>query len=423
MDNINVLVFPCGSEVALEIHRSLKFSRHVTLFGANSISDHGRFVFENYTGDLPFITDDTFINKLAVLVKKLNIDAIYPAMDGVINILKENEGRLGCKVIGAPVDTTNLCLSKSLTYSTLRDVVHVPKVYNTVDEVPSFPVFMKPSIGYGSRGAKKVFSTEQIALQLKDYSDSILMEYLPGEEYTIDCFTDRNGKLLFSGARVRQRISNGISVNTIPVEDDRFKKFADKLNKTITFRGAWFFQIKKNKQGDLVLLEVASRMGGSSALYRNKGINFALLSVFDYMNVDVDIVENRYNIELDRALDNKYKINITYDIVYVDFDDCLIINEKVNDTLVCFLYQALNKGKRIVLLTKHIKDINESLQKYRLTSIFDEVIHIDKTDSKYKYINSSSSIFIDDSFVERKSVANEKGIPVFSPDMVESLLN
>lgn len=54
--DLNILVFPCGSEIALELHRSLKFSRHITLFGANSVDDHGKFVFENYIGGLPFFS-------------------------------------------------------------------------------------------------------------------------------------------------------------------------------------------------------------------------------------------------------------------------------------------------------------------------------------------------------------------------------
>jgi hypothetical protein len=43
----NVLVFPCGSEIGLEVYRSLKHSIHFNLIGANSVDDHGRVVFVN----------------------------------------------------------------------------------------------------------------------------------------------------------------------------------------------------------------------------------------------------------------------------------------------------------------------------------------------------------------------------------------
>ena len=44
----NILVFPCGSEIALEIYRSVNKSIHFNLIGASSVDDHGKFIYENY---------------------------------------------------------------------------------------------------------------------------------------------------------------------------------------------------------------------------------------------------------------------------------------------------------------------------------------------------------------------------------------
>ena len=423
MKPFNILVFPCGSEVALEIHRSLRYSRHVNLFGANSVPDHGKFVFENYIGDLPFVSDTEFLPRLKSVVELLGIDAIYPAMDAVITCLKENEGYLGCKVIASPAETTQICLSKAKTYNALKGIVPIPEVYISSEEVSEYPVFTKPIIGYGSRGAKKINCRKELDIQLEEYPSSMILSYLPGKEYTIDCFTTHRGELLFFGARIRQRISNGISVNTIPTEGKRFEDFARKINGTLQFQGAWFFQVKEDDAGNIVLMEIASRMGGSSSLYRNKGINFALLSIFDSFGYPVDVVENKYDIELDRALDNKYRIEIQYDEVYVDFDDCLVVGGKVNLTLIAFIFQCITKKKKVVLLTKHKHDIAQSLKSFRIENLFDKVIHIKQEDEKHRYITSQSAIFIDDSHAERTNVARNIEIPVFSPDMVESLLD
>ena len=56
----NILVFPCGSEVALEIYRFLRHSTHFHLIGANSVDDHGKFVFEYYIGGLPYVNSNDF---------------------------------------------------------------------------------------------------------------------------------------------------------------------------------------------------------------------------------------------------------------------------------------------------------------------------------------------------------------------------
>lgn len=422
--HFNILVFPCGSEIGLEIHRSLKFSRHISLFGANSVDDHGRFVYENYIPDLPFYNEPEFLNSLKNIIQENNIDAIYPAMDAVIAFLKDKETELGCRVIAPESKTTEICLSKSRTYNYLKDVVRVPKIYSNVKEIKKYPVFLKPDIGYGSRGVKKVNSPEEAESHLTTYPGCLILELLPGAEFTVDCFTDRFGKLLFLGARERKRISNGISVNTIPYREreDEIKNIVEKINCKIKFSGAWFVQLKENVNGELSLLEIAARLGGSSSLYRNIGVNFALLSIFNAFDINVDVFTNIYDIELDRALDNKYKLSVEYDIVYCDFDDCLLLGEDVNVQLLSFLYQCINNKKKIILITKHERDINETLKAKRLAGVFDEIIHISPSDRKYMFITEKKAIFIDDSHAERKEVFQKLGIPVFAPDNVECLI-
>ncbi|AZI66635.1 ATP-grasp domain-containing protein [Kaistella daneshvariae] len=423
---LNILVFPCGSEIALEIHRSLKYSRHIRLYGASSVDDHGKFIFDHYINDVPFFDDPDFVLKVNKIIEEYSIDAIYPAMDSVIAKLSEIQDLISCKIIGSSNETNQICLSKKATYSLLKNTIPIPKIFEVENiRYEDFPLFMKPDVGYGSRGAQKVCSTSEIKTQLSLYPDSIIVEYLPGAELTIDCFTDRFGKLRFYGPRLRQRISNGISVNTkiFSERKEEIKNIIEAINSKITFRGAWFVQVKIDKKGVLTLLEIAARFGGSSSLYRNKGINFSLLSIFDAFDYDVELFQNEYDIELDRALDNKYKLNIGYDHVYVDFDDCLVIRDQVNTQLVSFVFQCINRNKKIILITKHELDIHKTLKKYRLEKLFDEIIHLSKDDNKYKHIPEQNAIFIDDSYKERFEVHENLKIPVFAPDNIEALLD
>jgi hypothetical protein len=427
----NILVFPCGSEIALEVYRAVNHSTHFNLIGANSIDDHGQFVFENYIGGLPFITAPDFLEKFGQVIRENNIDAVYPAMDSVIELLKNNEDLLGCKVVSSPIETTQICLSKSKTYKVLENIVKVPKTYTANELVKAggpFPVFAKPDIGYGSRGAKKISSVEDLKAHLALYPSCILSEFLPGKEYTVDCFTNSNGKLLFAAARERCRIMNGISVNTKPVKEnaEEFMDFAQKINETIKFQGAWFYQVKRDANGNLTLLEVASRFGGSSSLFRAQGINFALMSLFDAFDIPVSILRNGYDVVMDRALDNKYKLDLKYSEVFVDFDDCIYLEKKfVNDALMAFLYRCVNKGIKVTLLSRHddekLGKLDELLDKLRIRQVFDRIIHLNPSQKKIDSIDNTDSIFIDDSFAERKAVADKFNIPVFSLDMIEAL--
>lgn len=425
MTKRNILVFPCGSEIGLDIYSSVCYSTYFHLIGGSSVDDHGKFVYEDYIPNIPFVTSADFIPHVAQIVKERQIDAIYPAMDIAITVLKEHESELGCRIVASPVETTQICLSKEATYNKLNGCVRIPKIFNPKEIADDeFPVFAKPIVGYGAKGTKKLNSKEALYSFLRGKEDLLVLEYLPGEEFTVDCFTNKDGALLYSAARKRNRVKDGISVNTFFADkQDEFKAIAERINDRLKFRGAWFYQVKRDKKGELCLLEIASRLGGSSLLSRAVGVNFAILSLFDFFDYEVSVSKNNYYVELDRALENKYKTDIVFDSVYCDYDDCLILDKtKVNTDLVKFLYQCVNQGKKIYLLSKHDGDLEKELIDFRLFNLFDKVLHIEKDADKADYIKSHDAIFIDDSNAERVNIKNRLNIPVFSPEMIDVLI-
>lgn len=421
-----ILVFPCGSEIGLEIHRALRYSAHFDLVGASSVEDHGRFVYEDYVGSLPFHDSPDFAARLAEIIQAHGIDALYPTMDAVAETLQNLAERLGVRVIGSPSDTTSICASKTSTYDALRGLVPSPARYIDPQAVPAYPVFIKPDRGYGSRHAARADDAIDAAALLARQPDQkmLILEYLPGREWTVDCFSDRHGALLFHAARGRDRVSNGISVNTSPSAEfsDLFASWAAVINQNLRPRGAWFFQAKLDHTGQPKLLEVAARFAGSSALQRGLGVNLPLLSAFDAFDWPVSIAPNDYPIELDRALENRFRIRLDYRHVYVDLDDCLLIKGRVNTTLLAFLYKAIDDGCTITLLTRHAGDLDATLKKARLQHLFDHIVHIQDGAPKARHIRQDSAIFIDDSFQERTDIAHTLHIPVFAPDMIETLL-
>lgn len=419
----NILIFPCGSEIGLEIERSLKHSTHFNVYGASSVNNHGEFVFENYISGLPYIDDETFISKLNEIIKENRIDFIFPAHDSVLLKLSFNRSKLNAELITSCAETCVICCSKKKTYEYFENIIRVPHLYRK-NESLAFPVFLKPNVGQGSKGTYKANSQIDVDFYLKKDNSLLVMEYLPGKEYTIDCFTDRFGKLLFSKGRERSRISNGISVNSYLVENYKFTELAKKINSSLSFQGAWFFQVKENINQELVLMEIAPRIAGTMALFRGAGINFSQLSLFDKLGYDVEVFINDFDIKIDKAWSAKYKTNIKYSTIYIDFDDTIIVDNKVNTDIVKFLYQATNENKKIILISKHCEDIMKTLNKFKINSdIFSEIICLSKDKNKEDFIKEKNAIFIDDSFSERLDVFKQTKIPVFGIDAIEVLLN
>lgn len=421
----NVLVFPCGSEIGLEIYRSLYSSTHFTIYGGSSVSDHGQYVYKNYIDNIPLVVGKNFITEINRIVKKYNIDFIFPAHDSVVLTLSKAaaKGELKCAVITSEAKTCDIARSKRKTYQLFKGIIPVPIEYkrNLIAE-DMFPLFLKPEVGQGSKGTYLAESLKDIDFYLAKNSSLMILEHLPGNEYTIDCFTDSSGELLFCEGRRRRRIVNGISVNSEVVEDPQFIDYAKKINSKLKLNGAWFFQVKESVDGTLKLLEIAPRVAGTMGLARCKGVNLPLLSLFNALGLKVDITENEYHLTIDRSLENRYQHDIDYNQVYLDFDDLILIDGKVNPAVMAFIYQCHNKDIQVSLITKHRSDIVETLQLYRLDEVFNEILHIDDNDQKFKYITNSHAIFIDDSFAERKSVYENCKIPVFDSHMIESLM-
>lgn len=421
-----VLVFPCGSEIGLEINRSLAYSTHFEMYGASSIDNHGAYVYRNYIGNVPNIDEDGCIEKINAIIDEHGIDFIFPAHDSAVLKFAQHADELHAAVVTSPQATCEICRSKLKTYEALQDAIPIPTIYNGVDadDLP-FPLFAKPDVGQGSRGAHKIGNRKEYDYFVEGTSGLVLSEFLPGPEYTIDCFTDRHGRLQFCKGRRRARISNGICVNAVAEHNPEFHRLAEVINSRLTFRGMWFFQLKERADGELVLMEIAPRIAGTMGLYRGAGVNFALLSLFDAMGIDVNVFCNTYTIENDRALCTRYKTNVEYDIVYMDFDDTVTSRGLINTDAMKFIYQARNEGKRIILLSRHERDLRQTLAEYSIAeSLFADIIIIrDKTQRKSDYITEQRAIFIDDSYAERWDVHQRCGIPVFGVDSIEVLIN
>lgn len=417
-----VLVFPAGTEIGLEIYQALRYCKEVTVYGGGqAISNHAKFAYPEYY-DLPSIYEADWLEALISLCQLLQIDYIFPAYDDVIVALSQEAHKIPCAVITPVFETCKITRSKSETYRFLSGIIRTPKIYPSEKDVKNYPVFVKPDRGQGSHGVAKVDNEKELITAVQAIQEPLICEYLPGEEYTIDCFSDRESGLLFTGARKRERIRNGISVNTATVVLPEAKEIANKIGTKLSLRGAWFFQLKRAQNDELVLLEVAPRIAGAMAAHRVLGINFPLLNIFETERFPLSLQLLDSKVELDRALCNRYRHSIKFSTLYIDLDDTLLIDNKINTLAIKLIFQCINSGKKVVLLTRHRDNLNQTLNKYRLIGLFDEIILLKENEKKSSYLNNAgNAIFVDDSFAERMDVFKHCNIPTFDCSMIELL--
>ncbi|QIZ59040.1 ATP-grasp domain-containing protein [Acinetobacter indicus] len=421
MAKVKVLVFPAGEVNSIELHDALSTCVNIELFGASSVDRHGSYKFKNYISGLPLITEDNFLEKLNYIIEKHSIDIVIPTHDSVVLFFSKNRDQILSKILVPDGNAAEICRYKSLTYKTLEGYSFIPKIFNDFDE---FPLFIKPDDGQGGKDTFLIKDKSEIPVSI-NLDNYVLCEYLPGEELSVDCFTDKNGELLIVSPRLRERTMAGISVAGRNIEiSDEIKYIAECINTKITFLGLWFFQIKKDKFGDWKLLEISTRCASSMSLTRSLGYNLPLMSIYTAMGYDVKPLHQNYNVQMDRTLISRYKIDYEFDSVYIDFDDTIIIRGKVYLPAMWLIYQMNNLGKKVFLITRHEGNLNKTLEKYKISKdLFYEIIHIIDYKPKSYYMNPNKAIFIDNAFQERLEVNKMHNIPVFDVDAIEVLMD
>lgn len=426
MKKYNVLIFPAGAENAIEIYESLVCNIHFNVFGASGKSDHASYLYpkENYIEDELYINTSRFNSKFNEILNQYKIDIVIPTHDTVALYLSEHRHNINALIATSPYETANIARNKRQTYELFKEYKFCPTIYDNPQSVQEFPVFLKPNVGEGSKGTKLVNKYVECQRMVDINPDLLICEYLPGDEITVDCFTDRYGKLRFVGPRTRERIQMGISFRskTLPLTDE-VNEIAKIINKKLDLRGAWFFQLKSGYDEKYKLMEVSVRQAGTMAVYRQKGVNFALLTLFDLLDYDIDIITNDMVVTLDRCLKNRYKLEFDYCAAYIDYDDTLIIDNQVNTDILKYIYQCHSKGIKVNLITKHEGALDESLKNHRICKdIFDKIIHLTPDEQKTNFISEPKSILIDNYFIERKEAKEKLNINVFDVDSIHALI-
>lgn len=415
-----VLVFPCGAENAAEIHQALRYSIHVELYGASSVDDHGRFRYQNYVGGLPNISSPDFDARFAALIAELGIEVVFATHDTVLDYLAPRAPGMGFFLVNGDPDAAAVARRKSSTYALFGDCEWVPSVYADVAAVADWPVVVKPDLGQGGQGVTIATSPAAAEAALAAVRDPLLVEYLPGEEITVDCFTDRRGRLLWVGPRSRERVRAGITMRSTLLDPDPVvQKIAGDVNARLKLRGPWFFQLKRGAAEQWKLLEICCRPAGTMAAQRARGINLPLMAVQDYLGRDLLVLPEPRVRLIDRNIATRAELDYDFDTVFVDLDDTLIIDGKVTPLVAQFLYQMRNEGKQIVLITRHEYDCAATLGGACLSAaLFSRIVHITDGSPKSDYI-TGNAIFIDNHFPERLRVSRDLGIPVFDVDSLE----
>lgn len=390
-----VLIAPWKTQLGTEAIKSLTYSKHFEVVKDTCT----KIVFdEGYEEEL----EEQAINCDLILVT--HDEGLYKA---------SKNSNLHKKLVFPGELATYACRWKNLTLFHLSK--HAPKFYDAPSK-ENLPLFVKPRNGQGSKGIYQVVKEEDLETLKLMGNEVIFCEYLPGREYTIDCYSNNKCDLLFFSARERVTITNGVATETTIVEDQRrFEDIVKNAVKALPFKGAWFIQVKENVNGELKVMEAAARFGGSSGINRFNNVNMVELSLWDKLGMQVEVTPQNFCTSIKKTIGETQVIHAPIpEHIYVDLDDTLIIKGEPNPKLFTWCYKKRLERHTVTILTR-----NQTLNDIFSWPLFNGYMQVPPDKNKTDYM-VPGSLLIDDSFRERNE-AIKAGHFALSPYEAEQL--
>lgn len=314
---IRALIIPIGSTGGLNWWKSLRNQPGLRLMGADGDAMvAGRWLCPDFF-TLPSFDSEEFSDNLLRIVEEWQVSVILPSLEPVLEPLVQLSQALedrGALLVLPPLEVLRLTTDKRLTYAALENAVHVPRDFtNQSDAGLPYPVLVKPARSTGSRNIFVARNQHELVFWRGYVPEYIVQEYLPGPEYTTDCLSDLESNVLVASPRLRHKVRAGLSVISITVADETLQDMAQRISGKVGLQGPWFFQTRRNSQGEHVVTEVNARLAGGVMATVKAGANIPWLALQLYLTGQAQSAQARPGVTMTRY----------YEEVFVEGDEQL----------------------------------------------------------------------------------------------------
>ena len=298
---MNVLITGAGAPGAPSIIKLLK-QEGVRVVGVDINPDcAGRYLVDHFI-QIPQLRRSAHIfTDIRFICRTEEIDVVLPLVTAELRIFAKEKARLndlsGAVVAINDKDKIDIINNKAKLYgylSTRSIPVAEYVIVNTLDDYEAAltyldgeTFFVKPPQGNGSRGCRMLKEVIDITgkpdsqISFTDFAnwfrlnqqEYILMEYLPGVEYTINVLAD-HGECLYVIPRRRDVIRSGITYAGTVERNEEIIAYCRDIIRALDLHGMVGIQVKANKDGEYRILEINPRLQGTTCLSSAAGVNF-----------------------------------------------------------------------------------------------------------------------------------------------------
>jgi carbamoyl-phosphate synthase large subunit len=225
-----------------------------------------------------------FIDELLRICLRHRVDLIVPTIDPELEPLSAQAARfheIGVDLAIAAPEVVRLARDKLRTAHFLASRGLPAPRSGRLDDVMAdpgawpWPLMIKPRAGSSSVGIRILRSRDELT-ELGGSREYLAQELLQGEEYTVNLFFDRAGRLRCAIPHLRCEVRAGEVAKGITRRHPELETIARALGETLDgARGALCFQAIVDAAGRAVVFELNARFGGGYPLAHRAGARFA----------------------------------------------------------------------------------------------------------------------------------------------------
>lgn len=287
-NNCDIILTYCWNRVGYTILRILS-EKGLKVWAADTskknICSMSKFCTGSFTYPDPFTEEEAFICVLKEKVTELKPRVLMPTHDESVVIMRHREEFP--KELVIPYESEEVLLNlanKAWATKMAKEAgCPIPKVYQSVEEVESYPVVFKTVIGNSAKGVYFPKSKDELLALMQEShgnvfskdSEMLLQEWIGGTDYSVDCVRwDGFWKSSVYHALVTKTDGGGTTTQREIVAAPELEKYAKLLLDAVDYHGVCGLDFRYDSEtGKSAFIEVNARFTGGLATPVAAGFN------------------------------------------------------------------------------------------------------------------------------------------------------
>jgi carbamoyl-phosphate synthase large subunit len=232
---------------------------------------------------VPRIDDPGYLPQLRRLIEEYDVRLVVPLTDLDQRLLARTRDELGAAVLLPPAEVVEQMGDKYLAHETFEQL-GIPSPSSTLPEsLPAdleYPVLVKARNGFGSRHIYRAHDREELDFHLaRTPVASFVQAFCLGEEFSIDIFSDFDGRCLNAIPRTMIESKGGESIKGMTIKDPDLIDHGRRVAEALPIWGPANIQCFREADGSLVVTDVNPRFGGAFPLPLAAGSRYPELAI------------------------------------------------------------------------------------------------------------------------------------------------